>query len=46
MATITRKITGGTSGAPFQSVADAIAKVGGVEEEFVFEGTATQYRLA
>ncbi len=46
MATITRKITGGTTGAPFQSAADEIAKVGGVEEEFLFEGTATQYRLA
>ena len=46
MASITRKITGGTTGAPFQSAADEIAKVGGVEEEFLFEGTATQYRLA
>jgi hypothetical protein len=46
VATITRKITGGTTGAPFQSAADEIAKVGGVEEEFCFEGTATQYRLA
>ena len=46
MATITRKIIGGTTGAPFQSAADEIAKVGGVEEEFLFEGTATQYRLA
>ena len=46
MASITGKITGGTTGAPFQSAADEIAKVGGVEEEFLFEGTATQYRLA
>ena len=46
MASITGKITGGTTGAPFQSAADEIAKVGGVEEEFRFEGTATQYRLA
>ena len=46
MASITQKIAGGTTGAPFQSAADEIAKVGGVEEEFLFEGTATQYRLA
>ncbi len=44
MATIAGKITGG-SGAPFNSVAAEVDSVGGVEEEFLFEGTATQYGL-
>jgi hypothetical protein len=46
MASIERSITGGPSGLPFNSVAADIASVGGVEEEFLFEGAASQYRLA
>jgi hypothetical protein len=46
MGKIVGPITGGATGRPFQSVADEIAEVGGIEEEFLFEGTATQYRLA
>jgi hypothetical protein len=43
MAEITGRLRGGT-GVPFNSIADAIAEVG-VEDELVFEGTATQFQL-
>ncbi len=43
-ARIEKRITGG-SGAPFRSVAAEIARAGGVEEEFLFEGVAAQFRL-
>lgn len=46
MATIACRISGGASGTPFNSVARDVAPVGGVEEEFLFEGEATEYRLA
>jgi hypothetical protein len=45
MATVVRRVTGGR-GAPFRSQAKEIANAGGVEEEFLFEGAATQFRLA
>ncbi len=41
MATITR-----VAGTPMGSVADAAAAVGGIEEEYFLEGTATMYALA
>src|SRR5262245_49402230 len=44
MATIVGTITGGT-GTAFNSVAAEVESVGGVEDEFLFEGTATQFRL-
>jgi hypothetical protein len=44
MGTIIREITG--SAPPFNSVKDEIADVGGVELEFLFEGTATEYHVA
>ncbi len=44
-ATVVRPLTGG-KGAPFRSQASEIASAGGVEEEFLIEGTATQFRLA
>jgi hypothetical protein len=46
MAKIVQKFGSEDSGAPFESVAGEIAAVGGVEEEFVFEGVATQFGLA
>jgi hypothetical protein len=42
MATIAGKVTGG-SGTAFNSVAAEVEGAGGVEEEFLFEGTATQF---
>ena len=42
MATIVSRISGGT-GVPFNSVAGEVEGVGGVEDEFLFEGTATQF---
>jgi hypothetical protein len=44
MATIVRVNTGAAP--PFGTVGADIAEIGGVEEEYIFEGTATQYRLA
>ncbi len=41
MATITR-----VAGTPMGSVADAAEAVGGIEEEYFLEGTATMYALA
>jgi hypothetical protein len=46
VATISRRIDGGATGLPFNSVAREVAAIGGIEEEFLFEGTASQYRLA
>jgi len=46
VATIARRIAGGASGKPFNSVADEIAAAGGTEEEFLFEGTASQFGIA
>jgi hypothetical protein len=43
MATIVEHT--GSANAPFNSVAEAIAAVGGIEEEFLFEGTATLFQL-
>jgi Alpha/beta hydrolase domain len=45
MATVVQQIAGGT-GAPFRSQATEIALAGGVEEEYLFEGVAAQFRLA
>jgi len=46
VAIIARRINGGTKGKPFNTVADDVAAVTGIEAEFLFEGTASQYRLA
>ncbi len=45
MATFVQRVTGG-EGEPFRSQGTEIASAGGVEEEFFFEGEATQFRLA
>ena len=45
MTTDLQQATGG-AGTPAGSIAEDVAKVGGIEEEFLFGGTATQYRLA
>ena len=42
MARIVAKI----DGEPMNTVADAVEQVGGIQEEYFFEGTATRYRLA
>ncbi len=42
MGTVTGRITG----QPMNSVAAGLANVGGIEEEFFVEGTATQFQLA
>ena len=46
MAKVVQKLGDEGSGAPFESVADDVTKVGGVEEEFIFEGIATLFGLA
>jgi hypothetical protein len=46
MAKVVQKLGYEGSGAAFGSVADEVVKVGGVEEEFIFEGVATQFGLA
>jgi hypothetical protein len=43
MATVAGEIRG--SAPPWNSVKDEIAKAGGIEAEFLFGGTATEYRL-
>ncbi len=40
------RIVAQVDGTPMNSVADGVAKVGGAEKEYFFEGTATRYRLA
>ena len=39
-------IVGKVDGTPMNTVGDAVEKVGGIEEEFFFEGTAARFALA
>ena len=40
------KIVGKVDGVPMNTAAEAVEQIGGIEEEYFFEGTATQFRLA